>query len=325
MVRTLNGDDPALTPQPLLLKSLLFLESVYKSYGLKLVLDNVDLSVSPGELCTVVGPSGCGKSTLLRLIVGQEQATKGKVLIDHEPSVIPDPRRGIVYQQYSLFPHLRVLDNVILGQRLTLNWANWFKRKKACREEGMEFLSRVGLKEHWNKYPFELSGGMQQRVSIAQTLIMKPKVVLMDEPFGALDPGTREHLQVFLLELWETFKMTVFFVTHDLEEAAYLGTRVVVLSQYYRDDRGDGPTVKRGAKIVADYPLPRTATSTSVKTQKEFAEFVAEIRREGFDPQYSKHVSEFNLKHQDSFQTLTHDEYHQDRGQELGSAAKPKT
>jgi NitT/TauT family transport system ATP-binding protein len=290
-------------------KSLLHLENVYKSYGPKLVLDNIDLSVAGGELCTVVGPSGCGKSTLLRIIVGQEQASSGDVMIDFKNVTSPDSRRGIVYQKYSLFPNMNVLDNVLLGNRLALGLSEWQKKKKDCTEEAMEFLTRVHLKDHWMKYPYELSGGMQQRVSIVQSLIMRPKIIMMDEPFGALDPGTREDLQVFLLEQWEEFKMTIFFVTHDLEEAAYLGTRLLVLSQYYKDDRLNIKGSVRGAKIVADYPLTRTASSTEVKSKKEFVDFVVQVRRDGFDPQFSQHVGGFNLKHNDSFQTLTPEEF----------------
>jgi NitT/TauT family transport system ATP-binding protein len=306
LVQPLNEKGPALKS-----KNLLHLENVYKSYGPKRILDNIDLSVAAGELCTVVGPSGCGKSTLLRIIVGQEQATEGDVIIDSKSASSPDSNRGIVYQKYSLYPYLSVLDNVLLGRRLNTSLFQWHRRKDEFTNEAMDFLGRVRMKEHANKYPFELSGGMQQRVSIVQTLIMRPKIVLMDEPFGALDPGTREDAQVFLLELWEEFKMTIFFVTHDLEEAAYLGTRILVLSQHYKDDR-DGKS-PRGAKIVADHPLTRKASATSVKSTKEFGEFVQQIRAEGFDPLSQRHVREFNLQHEDSFQTLTTEEMRRDR------------
>ena len=292
--------------QELFQKNLLHLQDVYKSYGSKVILDNIDLSVAKGELCTVVGPSGCGKSTLLRIIVGQERASQGVVTIDQKPVSTPDRNRGIVFQKYSLFPHLSVLENVLLGKKLTLTAAEWRAQRDVCTQEAMEFLGKVRLQEHAHKYPYELSGGMQQRVSIVQTLIMKPRIVLMDEPFGALDPSTREDLQVFLLELWEEFQMTVFFVTHDLEEAAYLGTRLIVLSQHYRDERAfEGSGTNRGAKIIGDYPLERAAASTTIKGQASFQDFIAHIRREGFDPASAKHVSEFNLKHKDSFQTLT--------------------
>lgn len=286
----------------------LHLEDVYKSYGSKRVLDNIDLAVSKGELCAVVGPSGCGKSTLLRQILGEERPDSGHILLEAEEVGTPDTSRGIVFQRYSLFPHLSVIDNVMLGRKLTNGlWKGWNERRR-YREEAMHFLERVRLAEHADKYPHQLSGGMQQRVAIAQSLLLKPRILMMDEPFGALDPETREQMQLFLLELWEADKMTVFFVTHDLEEAIYLGTRVLVLSQFYRDDRGDHPGVNRGAKIVSDLQLPRTVLSTDVKASPEFKKLVEQTRRDGFDPNYRRHVSEFNLKHPNAFRTLTPDE-----------------
>ncbi len=125
----------------------------------------------------------------------------------------------------------------------------------------------------------------------------------MDEPFGALDPGTRESMQLFILELWEKSAMTIFFVTHDMEEAVFLGTRIVVLSQYYYDGRGHDAL--HGARVVADYKLKEVASSTNYKTSSDFGELIARIRKEGFSPEYRKHVTEFNLTHPDSFQTLT--------------------
>jgi len=286
---------------------LLFTENLYKVYGEKVVLENIDLAVTEGELCTLVGPSGCGKSTLLRLVLGQEQPTVGTILVHGGPVGDPSSERGIVYQKYSLFPHLTVLENVMLGKKLSSGLADRFRRRKEFSDEAMFFLDKMRLSEHWQKYPHELSGGMQQRVALAQSLIMKPKILLMDEPFGALDPGTREDMQVFLMELWEDFHMTVFFVTHDLEEAVYVGTRILVLSQYYTDDRGEVFN-NRGARIIADYPLAHKATSTMVKARKEFGELIQQIRHEGFEPQFRKHVTKFNLRHDDSFQTLTEEE-----------------
>jgi len=285
----------------------LHIEDLYKSYGERLVLDNVDLTVRKGELCTVVGPSGCGKSTLLRQVLGEEMPDAGRVLVDGLDVSHPDTRRGIVFQRYSLFPHLSVVDNVMTGPLLHAGrWRVANKRKQAIRDEALQYLHRMRLSEHANKYPHELSGGQQQRVAIAQSLIMKPSILMMDEPFGALDPDTREGMQVLLLELWEAEQMTVFFVTHDLEEAVYLGTRVLVLSQYYSDDR---PTeAKRGAKIIADYQLPRAATATEVKRSEAFTSLVENIRNEGFNPELRRHVTAFNLKHPDSFRTLTIEE-----------------
>lgn len=282
---------------------LLHVEDLYKSYGEKLVLENLDLAVSEGTFCSVVGPSGCGKSTLFRILVGQEQASHGSAHFEGQPIQAPGRERGIVYQRYSLYPHLTVLQNVALAKTLPVPpWQAWHRRSK-FNDAAMAMLAKVQLAEHAKKFPHELSGGMQQRVAIAQALLAQPRVLMMDEPFGALDPETRESMQILMLELWEDQRMTVFFVTHDMEEAVYLGTRVLVLSQHYVDDRGPG--VKRGARIVADYALQNAVTSTKVKTQPEFLNLVAEIRRQGFDPAYLQHVRDFNLKHPDSFRTLS--------------------
>lgn len=297
-----------MNPDALRQTSCLFLRDVYKAYGSKVVLDDIDLAVAPGELVTVVGPSGCGKSTLLRLVLGQEFPTSGMVLVDGEPCGFADHSRGIVYQKYSLFPHLNVLDNVLIGPRLSCGFFARRRQRQAFEERAMTYLTRMGLQEHSRKFPHELSGGMRQRVAIAQSLIMQPKILLMDEPFGALDPGSRENMQIFLLELWEELKMTIFFVTHDLEEAVFLGTRIVVLSQYYTDDRGNGEEVLRGARIVSDHALPKVAQSTIVKTTAEFGELIQQIRQEGFNPKYLRHASSFDLAHPHSFQTLRAEE-----------------
>ena len=293
----------------------LHIQDLYKQYGDNVILDNIDLSVSEGAFVTVVGPSGCGKSTLLRLILGQESATSGNVLIDRVPVGTANVSRGIVYQKYSLFPNLSVLDNVLLGKKLGENKRTWGSRKKEIVDEAMHFLSSVKLAEHAGKYPHELSGGMQQRVAVMQALIMKPRILMMDEPFGALDPGTREDIQIFLLERWKEHGMTVFFVTHDLEEAVFLGSRIITLSQYYVDDRHD-PDEKRhhevpwhGAKIISDHNINHMnediRKSVNEKLTKEFTELVEEIRHDGFNPDHCQHVSDFNLNHRNSFQTLT--------------------
>lgn len=286
----------------------LLINNVHKSYGKKKVLEDIDLAVRKGEFCTVIGPSGCGKSTLLRLILGQEEATAGSLHIHANPVGLPDIDRGIVYQRYSLFPHLSVLDNVILGKTLRLSPWKARAQRKTFIEEAMVYLNRMRLAEHCNKLPSELSGGMKQRVAIAQALIAKPKILLLDEPFGALDPETRESMQLFLLELWEASRFTAFFVTHDLEEALFLGTRLFVLSQYYTDNRGDSPLSRRGAKIVADHYLPHSVMATSVKRTPEFQQLLESVRQDGFDPAYLQHVSDFNLSHPDAFRTLTPEE-----------------
>jgi NitT/TauT family transport system ATP-binding protein len=291
--------------------SKIHIEDVYKGFGDKLVLDNIDLNVKSGEFCTLVGPSGCGKSTLLKLILGQDTPDNGSIFIDGMPVTLPSKDRGIVFQKYSLFPNLTVLDNVISGLRFVDgSWINPFSKKKEHFDLAMSYLETVRLTDSINKYPHELSGGMQQRAAIAQALIMKPPVLLMDEPFGALDPVTREDLQMFILELWERENLTIFFVTHDLEEACFLGSRLLVLSQFYTDDRGQNFN-HRAAKIVADHPLPRFVSPTSIKNDETFKQFIRDVREQGFNPLYKQHSTEFDLKHIDKFQTLTNSEFKQ--------------
>ena len=290
-------------------KSILHIRDVCKSYNHKVILDNIDLSISPGEFNCIVGPSGCGKSTLLRLILGQETPDSGEISIDKELVGHANTERGIVYQKYSLFPHLTVLENAILGKQLQAGFFRAPLRRKAHIDEGMFYLEKMGLAQHYNKYPQELSGGMQQRAAIAQAIIMKPKILLMDEPFGALDPGTREFLQVFLLQIWEETKMTIFFVTHDLEEAVFVGTRLIALSQYYYDDRPQLST-NRGAKIVVDRKIGdrKAAASSKSKSDPAFASIIRDIRHRAFNPECVQHIKDFDLVHEDSFLTLSEEE-----------------
>jgi len=289
---------------------LLHMENVYQGYGEKIVLDNIDLSVATGEFVAVVGPSGCGKSTLLRLVIGQEHALSGTILLDNQPIRHPTRAVGIVYQNYSLFPNLSALDNVLAGHRLR-TWPRPIgKVPRKTREKAEHYLERAGMADHIRKYPHQLSGGQQQRVAITQALMQGPKVLCMDEPFSALDPGTREDMQVFLLELWEALGMTVFFVTHDLEEATYLSTRLLALSQYYSDDRGNGSEVKRGAKIVIDKQLRAVgqALSPDVKKSAAMGTLIQWVRATAYNPDDRLHAREFALTHPDSWHTLTPEE-----------------
>jgi NitT/TauT family transport system ATP-binding protein len=286
-------------------RSIVYAEDVFKFYGNKRILDNVDFAIEPREFVTLVGPSGCGKSTFLRLILGQEFPEPHPETIFEvggQPVGYPDRDRGIVYQTYTLLPHLTVLENVMLGMLLPVPFLKRFGHKREIRRQAMEYLKYVNLADAADKYPKELSGGMRQRVAIAQALIMKPTILMMDEPFGALDPGIREDMQVLILELWEKHKMTILFVTHDLEEAVFLGTRIAVLSQNYLDERC--PDFQRGAKFIHDEQLKAKAASTDWKKCAEYAEKVQEIRTSYFETDYTPHVSKFNLNHPNSFQTL---------------------
>ncbi len=208
-------------------------QHVTKKFGDLTVIRDVNFCVpnlpGRGEFVAILGPSGCGKSTVLRLIAGlppQHPATEGVVLVGGEPVGAPGPDRSMVFQDYTSFDHRTVEDNVAFGLECRGVPA------KERRERAREWIGRVGLNvdRDARKYPSELSGGMRQRVAIARTLILSPRIILMDEPFGALDPTTRLHMQALLVDLWREAQATVFFVTHSIEEAVYLGDRVYVFS-----------------------------------------------------------------------------------------------
>ncbi|MCU1487471.1 MAG: transporter related protein [Actinomycetia bacterium] len=187
-------------------------------------LDGVDLHVGDGELVCLLGASGCGKSTLLSIIGGLDGATVGRVTVDGDLVVGPGADRGMVFQGYSLFPWLTVAENIAFGLKV----AGWDKQRKADRVQ--ELLGIMSLTEFADALPKELSGGMRQRVAIARALAPEPDVLLLDEPFGALDAQTRRHLQDFLLVVWKRTGATILMVTHDVEEAVYLSSRIYVLA-----------------------------------------------------------------------------------------------
>ena len=187
-------------------------------------LSNASLTIRKGEFITLIGASGCGKSTLLRIIAGFEKPTSGEALMWSKPIDGPDPSRGMVFQDYALFPWLTVRDNIAFGP------TSRGVPKAQARETVQRFIDMVGLGRFADAYPHQLSGGMRQRVAIARVLANDAEVVLMDEPFGALDAMTRERLQEELLDIWRSTKLTVVFVTHAIEEAIYLADRVVVMS-----------------------------------------------------------------------------------------------
>ncbi len=187
-------------------------------------VERTHLTIEPGEFVCILGPSGCGKSTLLNTVAGFIEPTTGRVLIDEDVVKEPGPDRGMVFQQYSLFPWKTVLENVAFGPRLAKH-----SDTEAVRTAN-SFLSMVGLSAFANRYPEDLSGGMKQRVGIARALANYPSVLLMDEPFGALDAQTRVMMQENLLKIWSQFRNTVLFITHDVDEAIFLADRVLVMS-----------------------------------------------------------------------------------------------
>lgn len=205
-------------------------------------VDNTDLTINAGEFVCILGPSGCGKSTLLNAVAGYVKPTTGQVSVDNKNVDKPGPDRGMVFQQYSLLPWKTVFDNVAFGPRM----AGISKREASSIAN--TFLSMVGLTKFSHRYPAELSGGMQQRVGIARALANYPSVLLMDEPFGALDAQTRLTMQENLLDIWQDFGTTVVFVTHDVDEAVFLADRVLIMSA------APGRIVE---DLVIDLPRPR--------------------------------------------------------------------
>ena len=225
-------------------------------------LEPTNLTIPDNDFVTIVGPSGCGKSTLLRLIAGLDQPTTGRILLNGIPVSEPGPDRGMVFQSYTLFPWLTVADNIAFGLREKGTPAH--RRTAIVRE----WLVRIDLVSFEHHYPKQLSGGMQQRTAIARALANDPAILLLDEPFGALDNQTRALMQELLLDIWERERKTVLFVTHDIEEAIFLASRVVVMTA--RPGR-----IKADVRI--DLPHPRRYT---IKTSPEFSALKARLTEE---------------------------------------------
>ena len=232
------------------------LKNISKHYGDKVVLERMTTQVAKGEFVTLVGASGCGKSTFLSLLLGTELASSGAItiegqLIEKEPS----SERGIVFQKYSVFPHLNARQNVALGIEFerSVGLGRLFGAK---RQEAIDIadacLEAVSLSASAELYPHELSGGMQQRLALAQALVKKPKILLLDEPFGALDPGIRKDMHELVLKLWQENKLTVFMVTHDLREGFHLGSRLWVFDKSRNDPHAPN---RFGSTITFDIPL----------------------------------------------------------------------
>lgn len=209
--------------RPILLK----VDSLKKKFqdreGEIVALGNISFSVHQREFICVIGPSGCGKSTLIRIIAGLEKQTSGSILLDSKPIDSPSSDRGMVFQNYTLFPWLTIKKNIMFGLIMSKT------DRQEANTKAMDWLELVGLSEFSDLYPHQLSGGMKQRVAIARALATRPRILLMDEPFGALDAQTRAQMQSYLLQIWESIDITIIFITHDLEEAIYLADRILVL------------------------------------------------------------------------------------------------
>ena len=243
--------------------SFIEVHNVWKHYGDNVVLERVNTQVNEGEFITIVGTSGCGKTTFLNMLLGTESPSRGAILMNGTP--IPDEPgadRGIVFQRYSVFPHLTALQNVILAREFEgarLLGKLFGKARQLARQQAQEMLALVGLEHALAKYPHELSGGMQQRLAIAQALMKQPKVLLLDEPFGALDPGIRADMHQLILDIWQKTGVTIFMITHDLKEGFYLGTRLWVFDKTRHDPQAPNAY---GATITYDIPVGRTDRAT---------------------------------------------------------------
>lgn len=280
--------------------------------GVNLVLNGIDLRIKQGELVCLVGGSGSGKSTLFNQLLGSQTPTTGEVLIDGQVVQGEGPDRGIVPQMYGLFEHMTVLDNIAFGPDVSrttnvqklLRTPHARSSTAAAREEARKLIVELGLDptdaERW---PFELSGGMQQRVAIGSAIIMKPKVLMMDEPFSALDPLMRKKMQKLTLRLWKEQGLTIIFVTHSLEEAVFLGTRVIGLSRYWLDETGK---MAKGATIVLDKHIEGDPTTRpdEILDTPEFHDTCSRIYRTVLDTARAVTRDQFDLSHPDAAQPL---------------------
>lgn len=252
------------------------LKNLAKSYGDHNVLERLNAQVDKGEFVTLVGTSGCGKSTFLKMLLGTEVVSGGQLLLNGK--AIPDepgPDRGIVFQKYSVLPHLSVVENVALGREFSgsRGLGRLFgAKRRAAMDEAMQWLEAVGLQDARDKYPHDLSGGMQQRLAIAQALIMQPRILLLDEPFGALDPGIRKDMHRLVLRLWTEHQLTVFMVTHDITEGFYLGTRLWVFDKLRHDPHAPerfGSTITYDLPVGRDHPELREEIDQSLKITRQ--------------------------------------------------------
>lgn len=254
--------------------AMLKLTNVWVEYGEKVVLERISLDIAEGSFVSIIGPSGAGKSSLLRLLLGQEAPSRGEILLDGEPLPAEcGPDRGVVFQRYSVFPHMTVLGNTVFGlecAQAPFTARLFGAKRRAAVARAKDMLAAVGLGDSFDIYPAQMSGGMQQRLAIAQALIKQPRLLLLDEPFGALDPGIRADMHTLITGLWREFGLTIVMVTHDIKEAFSLGTRVLTLDKR----RHDPHTPHRyGAGVIYDLAL-RKASSTD-QAEQESAEALA--------------------------------------------------
>ncbi len=254
----------------------LSIRNVWVEYGDKVVLERVNLDIAEGAFVSIVGPSGAGKSSLLKLVLGQTAPSRGQILLGDAPMEAKcTPDRGVVFQRYSVFSHLTVLGNTIFGlecEAAPLTGRLFGARRRAAVDRAKEMLEAVGLSDALDLYPAQMSGGMQQRLAIAQALIKRPRILLLDEPFGALDPGIRADMHGLITRLWREYSLTIIMVTHDIREAFSLGTRVLTLDKTRVDPHAPH---RFGATVVYDLPLERRLAHEAQLADQLSAQMVA--------------------------------------------------
>lgn len=236
------------------------------------ILKQLDLKIHKREFICVIGPSGCGKSTFSRVVAGLDPYSQGELLIDGQNIHGPSPERGMVFQGYTLFPWKTVKENVMFGP--LMKGASHPVAEAAARE----WINIIGLEKYENQYPHQLSGGMKQRVAIARALVNEPKILLMDEPFGALDPHTRQKMQKHLMDLWQNIDITIIFVTHDMDEAILLADRIVAL-------KANPGEIKEIIEVHLPRPRhPELITTPEFKHVRERVDFLVHAQEDELDP-----------------------------------------
>jgi len=236
------------------------------------VLNALDLKIHKREFICVIGPSGCGKSTFSRVVAGLDPYSSGEILVDGQPITGPSPERGMVFQGYTLFPWKTVKENVMFGPKMKS------ASNATAEAQAREWINIIGLDKYENQYPHQLSGGMKQRVAIARALVNEPKILLMDEPFGALDPHTRQKMQRHLMDLWQNIDITIIFVTHDMDEAILLADRIVAL-------KANPGEIKEIFEV--DLPRPRSPElmlTAEFKKLRERVDYLVHAQEDELDP-----------------------------------------
>ncbi|WP_180113214.1 ABC transporter ATP-binding protein [Acinetobacter sp. YH12073] len=262
----------AIYARPVILEAKKLTQSFKHGKTERTILNQLDLKIHKREFICVIGPSGCGKSTFSRIVAGLDPYSSGELLVDDQAIEGPSPERGMVFQGYTLFPWKTVKENVMFGP--LMKGASNASAESSARE----WIDIIGLEKYQDQYPHQLSGGMKQRVAIARALVNEPKILLMDEPFGALDPHTRQKMQKHLMDLWQNIDITIIFVTHDMDEAILLVDRIVAL----KANPGEIKEI-----IEVDLPRPRNPElmlSPEFKQLRERVDFLVHAQEDELDP-----------------------------------------